>query len=109
MEAVRHEDYSVGLNLSRQLLSEDPHCKAVLIVAVQSLWRLKKFKEAITLSKQALDDHPRSEVLSLIYFQVLMETDKVGEAKNEMRRLLKLRDSETYRLIMGDLNWTDEK
>lgn len=107
MEAVRQKNYEVGRTLSRQLLTEDPNCKAVLIVATESLWRLQRFDEAVTLSKQALAEHPRSEILSLIFFQVLMETGKISEARNEMRRLLKLRESETYRLIMTDYGWTD--
>lgn len=109
MAASRTSDFSSVLSICSTLDREGPLCKPVQILLVEALWKTGRINEALVRVRQATENFPHSELLSLLLFQILIEQDKVEEAKSEVLRFYLIHASSDYDGIIQDYGWDELK
>jgi predicted Zn-dependent protease len=96
----RSGDFQSAAQLFRELVRRRPESAVFSATLAKALRSQGDIVEAEHYFKTAVSLAPRSEMFSLSLFHCLWDQGKREQALEEMRRFIRLRESEEYRTIL---------
>lgn len=107
---LRNEGNSrVALEILTRLAQSPDATAAVHTVLGDLHWDANELSQAIAAFQKATELAPASECASLGLFHTLMESDRDGDAFDEMRRFLGIAESTEYAALLHNILNSSEK
>ena len=96
--------FGQAVDILENLLPELPDSAALYVVLGDAYWEQDELQKAIKCFQTATHLAPTSEIASLGLFNCLWESDEQKAALEEVKRFLKLGDSDDYRDIIREIH-----